>query len=167
MKGDTMEIELEKAMRELGNRMQLLKALQENGEISSLTDRDILILNILAERGRMNVSEIRAIEPGVSESTMSINITKLWHKKLVSKTISPDNQRTTIVELTKAGQKAIEIYNEQRAKRIKMLFNAINVTDEEKNVLIRVFGRATEFFDRQFGLDGSKNTGNKIESKDV
>ncbi|RKY12396.1 MAG: hypothetical protein DRP52_04700, partial [Planctomycetota bacterium] len=47
-----------------------------------------------------------------SDSTISVNITKLWReKRMVSKTKDPENQRTTIVELTEAGKRAIEIYN--------------------------------------------------------
>ena len=78
----------------------------------NLSKRDMIILNVLSQRGKMSVSEIANAIPNASDSTISVNITKLWREKqMVSKTKDPENQRTTIVELTEAGKKAIEIYN--------------------------------------------------------
>lgn len=149
--------ELEKVMRELGLRMQLLRASQDDGKASGLCERDALILGLLAERGKMTVSEIMAAEPTVSESTISVYVTKLWRRKLVTKTISPDNQRVTIVELTKKGREAIEVYDSQKSERFRMFFEAINVTDEEQDVLVRVFGRATGFFDKFLSFTKEKS----------
>ncbi len=117
-----------------------------------------MILGLLNERGKMTVSQIAAADPNVSDSTISTTITKLWRdKQMVSKTISPENQRTTIVELTDKGKKAIELINQQRAERFKTLFKAIEVTDEEREVFIRVLNRATAFFDKHLGLNKSTN----------
>jgi len=147
--------DLEKAILELSFRMRLLKAVQEDKSPSeNLTDRDVMILQLLNERGKMTVSQIAAADPNASDSTISTNITKLWHsKKMVSKTISPENQRTTIVELTEKGKKAIELFNKQQAKRFKTLFQAIEVTDDEKQVLLKILNRAIPFFDKHLGLD--------------
>ena len=100
-------------------------------------------------KGPMTVSEITSLAPKGSGSTISTNITKLWKKKLVSKTICPDNQRVTLVELTEKGKKAMELLNAQRAKRFQMFFDAINATKEEKDVLLRVFLRAVAFLDEK------------------
>ena len=149
---------LEKAILELSLKMRLLKALQEDKSPSeNLTERDVMILQLLNERDKMTVSQIAAADPSASDSTISTNITKLWRdKKLVSKTISPENQRTTIVELTDKGKKAIELANQQRAERFKTLFQAIEVTDDEKQVLLNILTRAIAFFDKHLGLN--KNT---------
>lgn len=141
--------DLEKAITQLSLRMRLLKAAQEDTSPDHLTDRDVLLLQLINERGKMTVSEIAAASPNVSESTISTNITKLWRdKKLVSKTIDPDNQRSTIVELTEKGQKALETVMAQRTERSNALFHAIQVTPEEKDVLIRVCNRAVDFMDK-------------------
>jgi DNA-binding MarR family transcriptional regulator len=117
-----------------------------------------MILRLLNERGKMTVSQIAAAEPNVSDSTISTNITKLWRdKQMVSKTISPENQRTTIVELTDKGKKAIEVVNKQRAERFKTLFQALEVTDDEKQVLLKILNRAIPFFDKHLGLDKTAN----------
>jgi len=142
-----MEPDLEKGIQEITLRMRLLRAMQEDGSSSEgLTERDVMILGLLGDRGRMSVSEIAAANPTVSDSTISTNITKLWReKKMVSKTISPK------------GRKAIEVVNKQRTERFKALFEAIKVTEQEKQVLIKVLTRATAFFDKYLGLDKSIN----------
>ncbi len=151
--------DLEKAIREVSVRMRLLRAMQEDeSHPEDLTERDVMILGLLNERGRMTVSQIAAADPNVSDSTISTTITKLWRdKQMVSKTISPENQRTTIVELTDKGKKAIELINQQRTERFKTLFKAIEVTGEEREVFIRILNRATAFFDKHLGLNKSTN----------
>ena len=142
--------DLEKAIRQLSLRMRLLRAAQEDTtQTGELTERDILLMQLLKERQKMTISEIAAAYPNVSESTISMNVTKLWRKKkMVSKTINPDNQRVTVVELTEKGEKALELVMKQRADRFNALFHAIQVTDDERNVLIRVCNRAVEFMDK-------------------
>jgi DNA-binding MarR family transcriptional regulator len=75
---------------------------------------------------------------------------------MVSKTISPENQRVTIVELTDKGRKALEILKKQRAERFKTLFHAIKVTNDEQQVFIKVLNRAIKFFDKYL-VDLEKN----------
>jgi DNA-binding MarR family transcriptional regulator len=151
--------DLEKAILEISLRMRLLKAMQEDTSPSEgLTERDVMILELLNEHGKMTVSQIAAANPNASEGTISTNITKLWRDgEMVSKTISPENQRTTVVELTEKGKKAIELVNKQRAERFKTLFQAIEVTDEEKQVFLNILSRAIPFFDKHLGLDKSIN----------
>jgi DNA-binding MarR family transcriptional regulator len=146
--------DLTKAIHEISLRMRLLRAGQEDESASEgLTQRDTLILELLNERGRMTISQIAQAYPTISDSTISTNITKLWRdNKMVSKTISPENQRTTIVELTDIGRKAIELVKQQRAERYQTLFDAINVTDGEKEVFTKILTRAIAFFDNYLGL---------------
>lgn len=147
--------DLEKGIHEISLRMRLLRAMQqEKSHLEDLTERDERILGLLAERGRMTVSQIAAADPNVSGSTISTSITGLWRdKKMVTKTISPEDQRTTIVELTEKGKQTVELINQQRAERFQVLFDAIKVTDDEKEILIKVLDRAIAFFDKHLGLD--------------
>ena len=149
-----MPHELGKLIDELGLRMRLMRAQQENGaEMAELSERDILLLELLDGRGRMTVSEIAAAYPHVSESTISTDITHLWrNRKLVSKTINPDNQRVTFVELTDKGKESLTLVRQQRTERLTTLFRAMEFTDEEREVMERVTSRAVAYFDDYLGL---------------
>jgi DNA-binding MarR family transcriptional regulator len=149
-----MPQELGKLIDELGLRMRLLRATQENGaEMAELSERDILLLELLDGRGRMTVSEIAAAYPHVSESTISTDITHLWrNRKLVSKTINPDNQRVTFVEVTDKGKELLNLVRQQRTDRLATLFRAMEFTDEERQVMERVTSRAIRYFDEYLGL---------------
>lgn len=142
--------EFEKAINELSLRMRMIRAIQEDSAPSgALTERESLILQLLGERGQMTVSQIAEAWPNVSESTISMTITKLWReRKLVSKTISPVNQRVTLVELTAKGSEELEAILAQRNERLSVLFDSINTTDEEKKVLIDVCLRGVKFLDQ-------------------
>ena len=157
MKGNVMPTELENAIHEVNFRMRLLKASStQDSVVEELNDRDALLLELISKNGQMSVSQIAASYPDVSESTISTNITKLWRDKMVSKTIDPENQRTTIVELTETGKQSLEVIKKQRATLYIAFFKAINVTDEERRVLIDVFNRASGYLDKHFGFGSKK-----------
>jgi DNA-binding MarR family transcriptional regulator len=149
-----MAQELGKLIDELGMRMRLMRATQENGDkMAELSERDILLLELLDGRGRMTVSEIASAYPNVSESTISTDITHLWrNKKLVSKNINPDNQRITFVEITDKGKQVLNLVRQQRTERIATLFRAMGFSDEERQMLERVTSRAVTYFDEYLGL---------------
>ena len=67
-----MRPDLAKAMHDLTFRMRLLKAGQEEqvGK-DCLTEREMLILELLAESGPMSVSQLSLADPGASDSTIS------------------------------------------------------------------------------------------------
>jgi DNA-binding MarR family transcriptional regulator len=142
--------EFEKAINELSLRMRMIRAIQEDTAPSgALSERESLILQLLGERGQMTVSQIAEAWPNVSESTISMTITKLWRKLgLVSKTISPENQRITLVELTDKGKKELETTLAQRNERLKTLFDSIHMTDEEKQVMISICQRGVKMLDQ-------------------
>jgi DNA-binding MarR family transcriptional regulator len=148
-----MRPELEKAMLEISLRMRLIRAIQEGAANSEdLTERDILLLELLYQKGKMNVLQISAAFPKVSDATISTTLTNLWrNKKLVSKTVNPNDQRITIIELTDKGKKAVETVQKQRAERLKTFFRAIELTEQEQEVLLTIFNRAVAFFDNKTG----------------
>ncbi len=147
-----MHSDLEMSVRELSLRMRLLRAVQEaQSDDDDLNERESLMLELLNSRGKMTISEIASAYPDLSDSTISTNITRMWRDKgLVSKSIDPQNQRVTYVELTDKGESVLQRYLQQRADRMKMFFNAIAVTDQEKKILIDVFDRATDYIDKHF-----------------
>lgn len=142
--------EFEKAINELSLRMRMIRAIQEdNAPGGALNERESLILQLLGERGQMTVTQIAEAWPNVSESTISMTITKLWRKHgLVSKTISPENQRITLVELTNKGKKELQTILAHRNERLKALFDSICMTDQEKEVLIDICQRGVKMLDQ-------------------
>lgn len=146
---------LEKAINDLSLRMRLMRALQEDqAKEGALSERETLILQQLAEQGPISVSHIAEAWPNLSDSTISMTVTKLWRKHgFVTKTINPDNQRVTMVELSGKGKSELEIILKQRSERFQALFDAMNVSEEEKKVLIRVCQRGVEFLDKLLGFD--------------
>jgi DNA-binding MarR family transcriptional regulator len=152
--------EFEKAINELSLRMRMIRAIQEDAAPSgALSERETLILQLLGERGQMTVTQIAEAWPNVSESTISMTITKLWRKRgLVSKTISPENQRVTQVELTAKGKKELEAILVQRNDRLKALFDSIHMTDEEKQVLISVCQRGVKMLDQFLSPEAIKKS---------
>jgi DNA-binding MarR family transcriptional regulator len=145
--------DLEKAIHELSLRMRLIRAMQEDQQPDqALTERESLIIQQLAEQGPMGVSQIAETWPNVSESTISMTLTKLWKRKLVSKTIHPENQRVTLIDLTDKGREELDQILQHRSERFQALFQAIRVTPEEKEVMIRICQRGVAFFDTILGF---------------
>ncbi len=149
--------ELINAILGLSKRMLTLRAIQEDQASGVVGARELMILNLLKEKGRISVSEIAHAVPHVSYSTISTDITRLWReKKMVTKAIDPENQRVTMVELTGAGAKVVQAMQEQRSERLRRLYEAMGTTKDEEEVIIRVSNRATAYFDKLFGPNGQK-----------
>ena len=154
-----METELAKVIRDLAFRMRLLKASQEE-QVGRyyLSERQLLILELLREHGPMSVSQLSAADPGASNSTISTTITGLWRdEKLVTKAISPENQRTTVVALTEKGRKIIDVLNKQRAERFQTFLKAVNLTKSEEKVMLKVFRHAINFLNKRLNIKDSSN----------
>lgn len=140
--------ELEKAINELSLRMRMLRAVQEDtAPEGALTERETLILQLLGEQGRMAVTQIASAWPNVSESTISMTISKLWRRGLVSKTVSPENQRVTLVELTDKGTAELDTTLRHRTQRLQTLFDSVHLTPEERKTLIGICQRGVAVLD--------------------
>lgn len=150
-----MELTLEKAIHEISIRMRLFRAMQEDASgTESLSEREAMLLELLDSHSSMTISEITEANPNFSPSTVSTAVTRLWrNKKMVTKTIQPDNQRVTVVELTDKGKKALEVFREQRSERFRALFHAIGVTDEERRVFLKILTRATKYLDKYLEIE--------------
>ena len=97
----------------------------------------------------------------ISDSTISMAITKLWREhEMVTKTIHPSNQRITMVELSEKGRQKLDKIMELRSERYQMFFEAINVSEEEKQMLVRICRRGVKYMDKVLGFD--KTPENKI-----
>jgi DNA-binding MarR family transcriptional regulator len=146
--------ELTRLIDEISLRMRLLKAAEEaNTPLDDLTDREVLILELLNERGKLSVSEITAAFSKVAASTISVTITKLWRGKgLVEKAIDPGNQRVTTVALSAKGEEAVAAIKRGRAEPYRTLIRALAMESEDHDLLKSIISRAIEHFDQQLGL---------------
>lgn len=138
---------LENVIQDLSSKMRQLKTAQLGINSSKITERDEMIVSLLAKNGPMTVSNIANADSQASFSTISMNVTKLWRNKLVLKTISPKNQRITMVELTEQGKKLARSLEVQRADRAKILLQALKLNDNETQLLINVLTRAIPLID--------------------
>ncbi|MBN1796783.1 MAG: MarR family transcriptional regulator [Sedimentisphaerales bacterium] len=147
---------LAEAIIGLSKRMLAMKIQQEDCQADEmLNEREFVILSLLKENGTMNVSDIAEADPSVSYSTISTDITRLWRdKKMVTKTIDPDNQRVTLVELTDKGRKSVEFRQKQKDERFKKLYEALDPSKEEAKTLIDVCNRASEYLDNILSKNG-------------
>ena len=86
---------IEMILAEMSLRVRLLMSAENAGKrIAGLSERETLLLELIGTKKGMCISEIAEFFGGVSSSTISMTITKLWRKhKLVDKTIMPKNQR--------------------------------------------------------------------------
>ena len=129
---------------------------QANESIADLSDREILILELIGTKDRMSVSEIAKLYPAVSHSTISITITKLWKDKLVTKTILPENQRTTVVNLTDKGKKVLDKIEKKQSETFKTVTQALGLTSEQDEFFQFFIENAITYFDKKLGLKFDK-----------
>ena len=155
-----MSPELMNAIVELSRKMLTLEAIQETqATAGAVTERELIILELLKEKGVLSVSDIAEQIPSVSYSTISTDITRLWRdNKMVTKTVDPENQRVTLVDLTDKGRKTAETMLKQRDNRMSELYKAMNTTSQEEEVIIKVSNRASKYFDNLLKNNGLKKT---------
>lgn len=143
-------MELEKLIDAISLQMRLLRAAEEaDTSLEELTEREILILELLNERGKMSISDVANSFARVAPSTISITLTKLWRdKEQVSKAIDPSNQRVTTVELTDKGIDTVEQIKRGRAERLRILIDALGLNEQEHEVFKSIVARAVNYLNR-------------------
>jgi DNA-binding MarR family transcriptional regulator len=118
--------------------------------LGELTEREILILELLSLRDSMSISEIAELCPTVSGSTISTTITKLWRDdKLVSKTILPENQRVTMVSLTDEGRRMVGEIKRAKAQLYSTVAQSLDLSPEEEGIFQNILTKAIAFFDER------------------
>lgn len=119
----------------------------------NLTDREILILELLSMKESMSISEIGALCPTVSGSTISTTITKLWKENgLVNKQILPENQRVTAVSLTDEGIRVAGEIKRAKAKLYSTIAESLELSPEEEVLFQKVMANAILYFDRKLDM---------------
>lgn len=128
--------------RLLKARIQLENA-QETPE--DLNEREILILDLLGERGELRVSDILEYFPKTAASTISSDLAKLGKRRkdgdrLIAKSINEENERERIISLTDEGKNKLAVVKKNRTPVFSTLIRMLAL-DEEK---LKVFEEVLE-----------------------
>ena len=134
-------------------RLYIASRLSEEKRVNDLSDREALLLELIGTKGSMSISEIGNFYPRVSNSTISTTITKLWkEKKLVDKTILPENQRVTTVNLTDEGRKVLEQIKRKQSDVFNTVAISLGLTVEQNESFQRILESSIGFFDELLEL---------------
>jgi DNA-binding MarR family transcriptional regulator len=133
-------------------RLYIASKISEN-KVGDLTDRESLIIELIGMKGSMSISEIGSLYPTVSNSTISTTITKLWKdKRLVNKTILPENQRVTTVTLTEKGQKILSEIRHTQSDVFSTVTVSLGLSPDQVEHFQDILEHAIGYFDKTLGL---------------
>lgn len=135
-------------------RVKLFMAAKEaESHVAGLTEREMLLLELIGVKGETSISTISGFCTGVSSSTISTTITRLWRqKKLVNKTILPQNQRITMVSLTEEGKKVLEDIKKDQLKIFKAVAESLGLSFDEVDYFKAIIENSIKYFDEKLGL---------------
>ena len=121
---------------------------------NDLSEREALILELIATKGSMSISEIGNFYPKVSNSTISTTITKLWKdRKLVDKKIFPANQRITTVNLTEKGRNVLDQIKKKQTDVYTTVTKSLSLSAEQNESFQQILENGIGFFDEILGLE--------------
>jgi DNA-binding MarR family transcriptional regulator len=134
-------------------RLYLAAKLSEEKRVSDLSDREALLLELIGAKGIMSISEISNFYPKVSNSTISTTITKLWKvKKLVDKSILPENQRITTVRLNDKGREILGQIKQKQSDVFTTVAKSLGLNAEQNESFHAILESSIGFFDELLEL---------------
>lgn len=150
---------IEMVLAEMGLRVRLLMSAENAGKrIAGLSERETLLLELIGTKKEMCISEIAEFFGGVSSSTVSTTITKLWRQRnLVSKTISPKNQRVTMVRLTDEGKDLLSRIKKDQLMIYTTVTTSMDIDSGQAEILKTLLQNSIKFFDAKLGLKKKKS----------
>ena len=154
IKREKMAKSIEMAIYDLSLRINLFMAAKEaESRVEGLTAREMLILELIGLKKETSISKIASLCTGASSSTISTTITRLWRKKkLVNKTIHPQNQRVTLVSLTEEGKKALEDIKNDQLVVFKVVAESLALSPDEVAYFRSICENSIRYFDDKLGL---------------
>lgn len=135
---------------QLSVRMRLLRAhYAATSSVAELNDRQVLLLEILADQGSMSVTDLTKRFRGVAQSTISSDIKGLRSadKRLLEVQLDQHDMRKHIVALTEAGQNKVLEVRRQRAQTFAPLARALPKEPAASQMLDNVVRDAIRFID--------------------
>lgn len=98
-----------------------------------LTMSQFTVLEALYHKGNMNINEI--IQAVLSSSgNMTVVISNLEKLELITKSVHPDDKRSSLIAITQKGQEVIEEIFPHHLKDLQEVFQVLS--QEEKELLI-------------------------------
>jgi DNA-binding MarR family transcriptional regulator len=145
---------IETVLAEMSLRVRLLMSAENAGKrIAGLSERETLLLELIGTQEEMCISEIAEFFDGVSSSTVSTTITKLWRqRKLVHKAIPPENQRVTMVSLTDEGRKLLAQIKNDQLTVYKTVSKSLDIAPGQGEHLKMLLEDSIRFLDAKLGL---------------
>ena len=149
-----MATSIETVLAEMSLRVRLLMSAENAGKrLAGLSERETLLLELIGTKEEMCISEIAEFFDGVSSSTVSTTITKLWRqRKLVNKTILPENQRVTMVSLTGEGRKLLAQIKKEQLMVYKTVSKSLDIAPDQGENLKTLLEKSIRFLDEKLGL---------------
>jgi DNA-binding MarR family transcriptional regulator len=135
-------------------RLYIASKFSQEKRVDDLSERETLILELIATKGSMSISEIGNFYPKVSSSTISTTITKMWKdKQLVDKKILPVNQRITTVNLTEKGRNVLDEIKKTQTDVYTTVTTSLALSAEQNESFQQILENAIGFFDEMLGLE--------------
>jgi DNA-binding MarR family transcriptional regulator len=135
-------------------RLYIASKFSQEKRVDDLSEREALILELIATKGSMSISEIGNFYPKVSSSTISTTITKMWKdKQLVDKKILPVNQRITTVNLTEKGRNVLDEIKKTQTDVYTTVTTSLALSAEQNESFQQILENAIGFFDEMLGLE--------------
>lgn len=137
---------------QLSVKMRLLKAYYgADSDAAELNDRQVLILETLADQGPMSVTDLAKRFCGVAQSTISSDI-KEWRSPenaIVEIQLDQQDIRKHMVTLTELGKRKVADIRRQRAKMFDPLGKALPQELEKAKVIEDVVNNAIQLVDEK------------------
>lgn len=136
----------------LSVKMRMLKAfLGTDSDAAELNDRQVLILETLADHGPLSVTDLAKRFSGVAQSTISSYV-KTWRspeQRLVEIQLDQQDIRKHMVVLTEIGKQKVNDIRQQREEAYIPLAKALPKDPEKAKVIEEVVNDAIQLVEKK------------------
>lgn len=111
-----------------------------------LVDRDLEILLFVGRKDQATVTQIADVLKaakgrGASLGRVSLALSALYKRGLIEKRPHPDDQRQTLVTLSKRGKKLVAAVHQARERVYEQICASVHLTKQEEEALTEVYRR--------------------------
>jgi len=134
----------------LSVKTRILKAqIGGDSDTAKLNDRQLLILELLANQKQISVSDLCQCFKNVGQSTISMDVRSFCSQGWTKKRLSPTDERVHLIELTSEGVKKVQEIQKRAVETYLPLVKAIGKDENELRVLAGIVNRAIKELDRK------------------
>ena len=137
---------------QLSVKMRLYKSyLQPKNEPNQLSDRQVLILELLKDQGSMSLVALCSVLKCYGQSTISADIKTLRADRGFVQIIVKDDARIHLFTLTATGHEKVDNFRCQRAKLYAPVAKVLPTKPEERKIIQDTVDAAIENLDEELG----------------